>query len=154
MKVSILLLTILGMIAINVVTGGLIEDPQLGVSISDDISKDDVPIEDPQQESSISGDIYAADGMIEDAQQDDSVSGDISAVDVRSRTKRASKIFFKFHWIYNIDMLLWHKNTIIIRIHYESKQAAVGKLELVTPSPIPYRACIAQCSRITFKNLD
>ena len=98
MKVSILLLTILGMIAINVVTGGLIEDPQLGVSISDDISPVDVPIEDPQQESSISGDISTADALIEDAQQEDSISDDISAVDVLSRTKLASKIFFKFHW--------------------------------------------------------
>ena len=98
MKVSILLLTILGMIAINVVTGGLIEDPQLGVSISDDNTPVDVPIEDPQQESSISGDISTADALIEDAQQEDSISDDISAVDVLSRTKRASKMFFKFHW--------------------------------------------------------
>ena len=42
MKVSILLLTILGMIAINLVTGGRIEYPQQEGSISFDISAGDV----------------------------------------------------------------------------------------------------------------
>ena len=41
MQVSILLLTILGMIVINLVTGGPIEDPQQEGLISDDISAGD-----------------------------------------------------------------------------------------------------------------
>ena len=116
MKVSILLVTILGMIAIKSVTGGPIKDPQQKGSIPGDVSADDVPIEDPQQGGSISDDfsavddpiedfqqeglisedISAADGLNEDPQQDGSISDEISAVDVLSRKKPSSKIFLKF----------------------------------------------------------
>ena len=117
MKASILLVTILGMIAIKSVTGGPIKDPQQKGSIPGDVSADDVPIEDPQQGGSISDDFSAVDDPIEDLQQEGLISEDISAADglnedpqhgsifdeisagdVLSRIplSRASKIFLKF----------------------------------------------------------
>ena len=163
MKASILIVTILGMIAIKSVTGGPIEDPQQNGSNPGDVSAVDVPIEDPQQETSISDDVSAvddpiedpqqqglisedisdADGLNEDPQQDGSISDEISAVDALSRRKRASKIFLKF-----IDNMDFWKNGFfgiktIALIEYEFKQAAVGKFVLVTLSLMLYRACIA-----------
>ena len=153
MKASILLVTILGMIAIKSVTGGPIkdpqqkgsipgdvsavdvptEDPQQETSISDDVSAVDDPIEDPQQQGLISEDIYAADGLNEDPQQDGSISDEISAVDALSRRKRASKIFLKF--IDSMDFFFGIKT--IALIEYEFKQAAVGKLLLLGLSLMP-----------------
>jgi len=110
MKASIVLVTILGMIAARSVTEGPIEDPQQKGSIPGDVSAVDFPIEDPQQETSISDDVSAVDdpiedpqqpgllsedisaanGLNEDPQQDGTISDDTSAVDVLSRRKRAS----------------------------------------------------------------